>query len=167
MRQSSSPVSILHPEILSSLGHRFYVRIQHKFRQRLVEWAGAVQLMLLGWILMQPDDSFGASTSFIAMGELFNEDTWAVILLMIGIIRLIALIINGSMESVTPWFRAIGAVFGFSCFAVITYSMLASKFLLGAPYTTGLAMYPVAASCEVAAMYLAFMDARIYRNGRR
>lgn len=167
MPQSSSPGFTLRPEILSSVGHRFYIRIQHKFRLRLVEWAGACQLLLLGWILAQPDPTFSNGPGFLALADLMGEESWAFWFLFVGATRLIALFINGSMESVTPWFRAFGAIFGFMSFAVITYSLLAAKFILGTPVSTGLAMYSVAATCEVAAIYLAFADARIYQNGRR
>lgn len=167
MPQSSTQGFTLRPEILSSVGHRLCVRIQHKFRLRLVEWAGACQLILLGWILIQPDDSFSNSHQFMALADCMNEGSWAIWFLLVGSIRLAALFINGSIEVVTPWFRAVGAVFGFMSFAVIVYSMLVAKFIFGAPISTGLAMYSVAATCEVAAIYLAFADARIYRNGRR
>lgn len=167
MPRSDSPSFTLHPEILSSVSHRFYVRIQHKFRQRLVEWGGSLQLMLLGYILIQPADSFSNSVSFTALAELMNENTWGVLLLFVGWSRIIGLIVNGSMESVTPWIRTIGAIFGFCCFAAITYSMLVAWLWLDAPPSTGIAMYLVASIMEVAAMYLAFVDARIYQNGRR
>lgn len=167
MPQSSTSGYTLRPEILNSVGHKLYVRIQHKFRLRLVEWAGAVQLILLGWILVQPDESFANGHGFLALAELMTETSWSFWFLGVGIVRLAALFINGSMESVTPWFRAVGAIFGFMSFAAITYSMLVAKFILGAPISTGLAMYSVAATCEVAAIYLAFADARIYQNGRR
>lgn len=167
MPQSSSRGFTLRPEIHSSIGHTLKLRIQHKFRQRLVEWAGSFQLMLLGWILLQPDNSFSSGYGFRAMAEVLSENTWGIVLFAVGVSRLIALIINGSMEAVTPWFRAVGATIGFTCFAIITYSMLVAKLFLEAPISTGLAMYLVAAACEVAAIYLAFADARIYQNGRR
>lgn len=167
MLPSASQSSTLRPEILSSVGHRFYVRIQHKFRQRLVEWGGSFQLMLLGYILMLPAESFTNSTSFLAMGSLMTEDSWGILLFIVGTARLIGLIVNGSMESVTPWIRTIGAIFGFACFAVITYSMVVAAVYVGAPPSTGIAMYLVASVMEVSAIYLAFIDAKVYQHGRR
>lgn len=167
MPQSSSRGFTLHPEILSDSVHRIHVRIQHKFRQRLIEWIGAAELMVLGIILLHPADSFGTLPAFVLMSEMFTEYTWGWILLVVGGSRLLGLIINGSMEAVTPWIRAAGAVCGFACFATIGFSMLTAWWFIGAAPSTGIAMYVVASCAEVAAIYLAFIDARIYRNGVR
>lgn len=96
-----------------------------------------------------------------------SEDDWGGALLIAGICRFVALWINGSMEAVTPWFRVAGAVTGFIFFALIFVSMVASTLLIDMPRSTGLIMYGAAAGQEIAAMYLAVMDARIYENGRR
>ena len=143
------------------------LRISHKFRQRLVEWLGSFQIMLLGWILMDPADSFSASTSFTWMAQMMNEESWAVALFVVGFCRLVGLIVNGSIEAVTPWIRVVGAIFGFSVFSIIATSMLVSKYYLGTPPSTGLAVYIPAACAEIAAMYLAVIDARVYRDGKR
>lgn len=143
------------------------VRIQHKFRQRLVEWLGSIEIMLLGWILMSPADSFSNSSSFYWMAQIMPEESWAITLFLIGFGRLVGLIVNGSMEAVTPWIRVAGAIFGFAVFSVIGISMLFSYFILGAPPSTGLAVYIPAAGAEIAAMYLATIDARVYQDGKR
>lgn len=142
------------------------LRISHKFRQRLVEWLGSFQIMLLGWILMDPADSFSASTSFLWMSQIMTEESWSITFFFVGFCRLIGLIVNGSMEAVTPWIRVVGAMFGFSVFSIIATSMLVSKYYLGAPPSTGLAVYIPAACAEIAAMYLAVIDARVYRDGK-
>lgn len=167
MPQSFSRGFTLHPEILSDSANRIYVRIQHKFRQRLVEWVGSAELMILGIILLHPADSFASLPAFALMSEIATESTWGWVLLIVGGSRLIGLIINGSMEAVTPWIRAVGAVFGFACFATIGFSMLAAWLFVSAAPPTGIAMYVVAACAETAAIYLAFVDARIYQNGVR
>jgi hypothetical protein len=123
--------------------------------------------MLLGWVLMLPDTSFNGNPSFTWMAQLMNEDSWAIVLFVIGTSRLIGLLVNGSMESVTPWIRVVGAICGFAVFSVIATSMLVSFFLLDAPPSTGLAIYIPAACTEIAAIYLAVIDARIYRDAKR
>lgn len=167
MPESSSRGSILHPEIIRDPVGRIYVRIQHKFRQRIVEWIGSAELMTLGLILLHPADSFYNLPAFALMSEIAEEYTWGWILLTVGGSRLLGLLINGSMEAVTPWIRAVGAIFGFACFATIGFSMLTAWLLISAAPSTGIAMYVAAACAELAAMYLAFIDARIYQNGVR
>ena len=98
---------------------------------------------------------------------MMSEESWAVALFVVGFCRLVGLIVNGSMEAVTPWIRVVGAIFGFSVFSIIATSMLVSKYYLGAPPSTGLAVYIPAACAEVAAMYLAVIDAKVHRDGKR
>lgn len=98
---------------------------------------------------------------------IMTEDNWGGALLVAGVVRFFALLINGSMEAVTPWFRVCGAVIGFTFFALIFFSMLMSAIFAVTPYSTGLIAWGALAGQEVAAMYLAVIDARIYENGRR
>lgn len=122
----------------------------------------------LGWVYIQPGNSLTLSPSFKVMLDFMTEENWGGILLIAGIIRFIALFINGSMEAVTPWFRVAGAVMGFTLFFSILSSILLVSFLVpGIPTSPGIIMYGAAASQELAAMYLAVIDARIYENGRR
>lgn len=152
------------PETLSGT---VILRVKHKFRQRLVEWGAALEISLLGLILMQNGDSFGNSNSFLWMASLFTEPTWALILISVGVIRLLGLIINGSMESVTPWIRTAGALIGLTVFGMIVTSILYARFWLGAAWSTGLSPYGVGFCMEIAAIVCASADARMYKNGTK
>jgi hypothetical protein len=121
----------------------------------------------LGWILIQPGSSTDANESFAFLRTFMSEQSWGVALLLAGITRTIGLIINGSIEAVTPWIRVAGAITGFTFFALIFFSMLVAVTLADKTLPTGLAVYGVLSAMEVAAMYLAVIDARIYQNGRR
>lgn len=168
MPRSDTPASTSPQRIGSDqLSQTITVRIKHKFRRRITEWGGSLVLMGLGYILAQPENTFTGNKSFVLLESWFPSETWALILGISGFFRLIGLIVNGSMESVTPWIRVTGAAVGFTYFALITASILLSHFYLGAPLSTGLAPYGMLACMELAAMYLAVIDARIYQNGKR
>lgn len=150
------------PETLSGT---VILRVKHKFRQRLVEWGAAFEIAILGIVLMQNGDSFGQGQAFLWMSTMLTEATWALILTAVGLIRIVGLIVNGSMESVTPWIRTIGAAFGLFVFGTIVTSILYAHYGLGAPWAPGLSPYGVAFCMEIAAIVCASADARIYRNG--
>jgi uncharacterized membrane protein len=152
---------------LDTVAGKVVFRIKHKFRQRIVEWVCAAQIALFGLILMDASNTFGQSNNFVWMSSIMSEPAWAYSLFVIGTGRIIGLIINGSMESVTPWIRTFGAFCGLFVFGMITTSMLYAAFVLRSPPAAGISMYSVAFCAEVAAIYCAVIDARIYENGRR
>lgn len=122
----------------------------------------------LGWVYIQPGESLSLSPSFQVMLDMMSEEDWGVLLLIAGLARFIALFINGSMEAITPWFRVAGSLIGFSLFFTIFSSIISARILEpGIPMSPGLIMYGLPACTEIAAMYLAVIDARIYQNGRR
>ena len=143
------------------------LRVKHKFRQRLVEWAGAFEIGLLGLILMHSGSTFGNSTNWLLMESIATEETWSYTLFWVGTIRLAGLWINGAMEAVTPWIRTAGAFSGLFVFGSILSSMIYAWIWLGVPPSTGLAPYGVGFVMEIASIILAVADARIYRNGSR
>lgn len=168
MPQSPLPGSTSPPRIESdALSQTITLRIKHKFRKRITEWVGAFILIFLGLILVQPDQTFDGNPSFALLESWGSGWDWGMLLMLSGGLRLIGLIVNGSMESVTPWIRVAGAAVGFIYFALITASMVLAHLYLGAPLSTGIAPYGALALMEVAAMYLAVIDARIYQNGKR
>jgi hypothetical protein len=142
-------------------------RIKHKFRDRALEWLAASQLLAIGLILWHPQDSFDNSRVFIAMAVWMPEYCWAYLLTGTGALGIIGLLVNGSMESVTPWIRVARAIMG-----VVTFSMLSvGLFISYQVYDNLLAVMlgfslPMVAS-EFGAIYYGIMDARIYQNGRR
>lgn len=152
---------------VNTLAQTVVFRVKHKFRQRIVEWVCGAQIALFGLILMDASNTFGTSNNFVWMASIMTEPEWAYSLFVIGVGRLIGLIINGSMESVTPWIRTFGALCGLFVFGMITTSMLYAAFAIGSPPAAGISMYSVAFCAEVAAIYCAVIDARIYENGRR
>lgn len=156
-----------HPIPPETLAHRMVVRVQHKFRQRMIEWLAATQLLLLGLIMLHPDKTFESNPSFLAMSQWMSETSWGWFLLSIGASGIIGLFVNGSMESVTPWIRVIRAMIGAVAFSMIASSMFISWVVYQNPPSTGMGVYFPMVAFEIAAIYCAIIDARIYQNGRR
>lgn len=107
------------------------------------------------------------SPVFTWMSNLFEERIWTAIFLSVGLGRLIGLIVNGSMQSVTVWIRFTGAVAGFMCFFTIAMSMLYAYVILKTAPPISMGMYIPAVGAEIAAMYISIQDARMYQNERR
>lgn len=143
------------------------LRVQHKFRQRNIEWMASIEMALLGFILLHPEDTFSSSRVYDSMAAWMPELLWGWFLLFVGVGGLVGLVINGSMESVTPWIRVCRAIVGCIVFSMIAVSMLVAWLILGHPPPIGIAMFAPACGFELAAIYYAMKDARIYRNGRQ
>lgn len=147
--------------------HWFVNQVGHKFRSRAVEWLAAFQMTGLGLVLLHPGETFKLSNSYTAMEMWGSESQWALLLTLCGISGLVGLFANGSMESVTPWIRAIRALIGALVFSMIASGLLISWLVYGNPPSTGLPMYWGVVVAEMSSIYNAITDARVYRNGRR
>lgn len=141
--------------------------VGHKFRLRALEWLAAVQLTLLGMILLAGQSTFSISPSYVAMAKWGTEFEWGAILFASGLFGLVGLVVNGGMEAVTPWIRVTRALLGAAVFSMIGVGLLVTWLAYGNPPSTGLAMYWMMAVAEVVSIHNAIADARIYQNGRR
>ena len=78
---------------------------------RALEWHCALTTLLGGLILALPGASFDLSVVYQRLEELMPEETWAVIVTGVGLIRVAALMINGHWRR-TPILRAATAAIG-------------------------------------------------------
>lgn len=112
------------------------------FRARAGEWALATMLVIWGWLVYLPEEMF-TSPAYAIMRLTAREEVWGMAALIVGGIRLIALILNGTFWKTwygrfSPHIRSIMA--GLSCFV---WSQISLGLLLSGEATTGLAIYPV------------------------
>lgn len=115
----------------------FIRSMRETFPGRASEWA--LGLMLFGWsiVLTMNPDLFAEGRSYTELARWAEQDTWAMICLMIGGGRLLVLAINGAWRR-SPHARAAAAFI--SCF----FWFQVTLGLLGAGTGgTGLAVYPV------------------------
>lgn len=129
-----------------------YVRIRHRFGPRLSEWFAAVVTFLWGVVLLLPADTF-AGPSWVIFRAIMPEGSWAVLLIILGALRLGGLIVNGARKEVTPWIRVLSAGGGF-----VIWSGISLGFGLSGVISTGLAVYPAIAVLELFNIHRAAHD---------
>ena len=130
------------------------VGIKHRFEGRILEWYVASQLLLWGLILLLPENTFAGSEDFIAFQV--NEDTLAWFMLALGVVRIAALIINGTLPGVTPLVRLSGAFIGAGVWFYISLEFAGSGFV-----GTWIAAWPMAFIAEFINIYRSAQHARI------
>lgn len=142
--------------------------IQTHLPARAAEWALAAILFNWGWILLLPKETFGRE-AYALMLAIMPESSWGVACLVIGAVRLVALVINGTFANTaysrySPHVRATMA--GLSCFF---WLQIVLSFAL-APVGTGMAVYPVLMVLDLYCVYRAAGDAKhsdeVARNAR-
>lgn len=136
------------------MGVSVLVAIKHRFSGRILEWYVAAQLFLWGVILLAPSDVFSSSSAFA--GFRLSENELGVLMLTMGVIRIGALIVNGAVPNVTPFFRVGGAFLGCGVWFYISMNLFASGHI-----STWIAAWPMAFIAEFVNLYRASQDARV------
>lgn len=86
----------------------------HHFRARRFEWFMALALFCIGYALHQPGDTFARSPSYDLLASWASEETWAIILMGTGALRVMVLFVNGVMLANAAEIRAVLGVWSFS-----------------------------------------------------
>lgn len=151
-------------DVMEDNAHMMLVRFNHKFTSRATEWLFAV--FLVGWcvVLLAFPSVFSApatAAQFATLNQAFGQIPVAFTCGTMGIIRLVALWINGRNAG-TPYIRM--AMAFFSCF--FWWNISLGLFLSGIP-TTGWAMYPAILLFEMINVLRAASDARIVYDEKR
>ena len=141
------------------LGPGIWIRIQHRFGPRMMEWFMAGHLILFGSILLLPTETFN-QPAWVSFRHLISEDFLGWMMFWIGILRIIGLIVNGARKKVTPQIRQISAGIGCVIWAGISYGFASSNVV-----STWLAIYPLFALGELVNIHRAAHDEGEIRNG--
>ena len=91
------------------------------FRRRLLEWLTSTIIFLLGIIMLISPESFDKPTLSMFYDYL---QVWTPTLLIVGTLRIIALLINGHWHGGTPLLRLLGSLSGAAIFGAILGSLL-------------------------------------------
>lgn len=141
-------------------GPAMWVRIQHRFGPRMMEWFNSGHMILFGLILLLPAETFN-QPAFSAFRQLVpSEDFLGWIMLMIGCLRIIGLVVNGAREKVTPQIRQFSAGIGCLIWSGICYGFASSDVV-----STWLAIYPLLALGELVNIFRAARDQGEIRHG--
>lgn len=134
--------------------------IRSHFPARAVEWLFAIILFNWGLTLVMPHEVFAAYPAYALMATVASETTWGIGCIIVGGLRFVALVLNGTFADkpygrYSPHVRA--GLAGVSCFfwMQIALSLLASE----GPPATGLAVYPAILWFEVFCAFRAARDA--------
>ena len=133
---------------------------------RFTEWLGAAPLIGIGFVLWDEYDVFGVSPTFAVMEQWASEATWANALLAAGLMRLIALIINGSFPQLfrhSPTMRFIASWIAMMAWAAVALGMFSAwREFGGSP--TGWVMYGSWSVLELRNLYCSRVDMVLARG---
>ena len=138
-----------------------WIRIQHRFGPRMMEWFMAFHTIGWGYVLLLPDRLFD-QPAWAGFRALFGDENilgW--IMVSLGVARLIGLVINGARKDVTPLIRQTSAGIGCMIWAGITYCYASSSIV-----STWLAIYPLFAVGELFNIHRAAHDQGETRHGK-
>lgn len=133
-------------------GDAVIMSIKHRFIPRKLEWVLAWITMMLGIVFLLPYETFEGS-GYVIFQALMSESMWGALFFLLGAFRLIGLIINGAMKTVTPWIRAFSAGIGFFLWVGISLA-----FFLSGSVSTWIAVYPTFIVCEIINLYQSMRD---------
>ncbi|NSL22037.1 hypothetical protein [Agrobacterium tumefaciens] len=142
-------------------GTGMWVRIQHRFGPRMMEWFMAGHLIAFGWVLLLPSQTFN-QPAFMGFNEIVpSEDFLGWIMFVVGCLRIIGLVINGARKNVTPQIRQFSAAAGCMIWSGIAYAFASSGVI-----STWIAIYPLFAIGELINIHRAAHDQGEARNGK-
>jgi hypothetical protein len=141
--------------------------VKKHFRIRVSEWALATATLLWGSILLGPSDTFGSSKAYTAMASLAGENIWGMGAVIIGGLRLTALLINGSFGETwygtfSPHIRAICSFANCFLWFEIIIGLMGSNIIV-----LGFAIYPVMLFLDIWNVMQATTDAALTDKARR
>ncbi|KQV27615.1 hypothetical protein ASC97_04360 [Rhizobium sp. Root1203] len=142
-------------------GPGIWIRIQHRFGPRMMEWFLAGHTALWGYVLLMPSRLFEQSEWSIFRAVFRSEDLLGWLMVCLGILRIVGLIVNGARKHVTPSIRQVSAAIGCLIWVGISYCYASSNVV-----STWLAIYPLFAVGELVNIKRAAHDEREARNGK-
>jgi hypothetical protein len=148
-------------EASSYTGPGIWIRITHRFGPRMMEWFSGAVTATFGVILLTGDNLF-AQPSWAGFASFFgSQELFGAIMLGLGILRLVALIVNGAKKKVTPQIRQVAAFFGLAIWFGVVVGFYSSGVI-----STWAAIYPWLVVAELTNIHRAAHDQGETRHGR-
>lgn len=141
-------------------GAAMWVRIRHRFGPRIPEWFLSGHMILFGYVLLLPYQTFNqpAFSAFAALAP--SETLLGWVISATGCLRIVGLTVNGARKDVTPQIRQFSAVVGCMMWAGISYAFASSGVM-----STWFSIYPLFALEELVNIHRAAHDQGEARNG--
>lgn len=123
--------------------------IKNHFPTRVMEWALAVIMINWGIRLLTSDNVLELFPSFANMGAIMSESHWGLFCVIVGALRLLSLVINGTFSGTlyskySPHLRGLSAALCAFFWCQICISMLGVL-----PISPGLSVYGVFLAVEI------------------
>lgn len=135
---------------------RLWSGISGHFRLRATEWFACAILLQLGETLFFPPAAFPHSQSWDVMAAMMSEQAWGAIFLAIGVLRLVALAVNGTFKRFrfSPHIRCATAFLAVGLWLQVVISMLEAS-----PNGTGYVIYRLILFLELYNVWRSAADA--------
>lgn len=128
----------------------------YSFRDRAPEWVLSAGLLLWGIMIALTPDLFSIAKIYTPLLALLSQQTWAILTICVGALRLVSLTINGLWRP-TAHFRAMGAAAG----SVLWGSLLSISVLDSAARAPGISIFSMLMVLEFMALWFAAGDAKL------
>lgn len=128
---------------------------KYPFRDRAPEWILSTGLLIWGFSIHLFPQVF-ESNAFIPLLSIMSAEAWATSTILLGSIRLMALIINGAWRP-TAHLRAIGSVLGI----IIWSSLFIISLMNASERASGIASYGMLLAFDFMALWWAAGDAKL------
>lgn len=132
-------------------------RIRDRFRSRVLEWEHSIIATLWGLIVLTNPSVF-TGPGFVAFwGPVDGKSAiWGYLVFTVGMVRILALVVNGYMARPTAIVRVVSAVLG-----ILLFGALSLGFLFSWRFSTPLALYPVLGFFGLFSFYWALFDVAV------
>lgn len=134
-----------------------FLQIKGHFGARVSEWILACILVSIGLMLIRPIDLFTDNDAYFGLARIATQATWGWFCLGCGVLRLIALTINGSWVPSTYHLRALASLL--SCFF---WFQLSLALLISDKPSMALATFPWLLVLDIICCHRAAVD--VQRN---
>lgn len=141
-------------------GTGVWIRIQHRFGPRMMEWFYSAHMIGWGVVLLLPSQTFN-QPSFWSFRELVpSEEFLGWVMLIVGCLRILGLVINGARKHYTPQIRQLSAAIGCFIWAGLSYGFASSDVV-----STWISIYPIFVIGELVNINRAARDQGKASNG--
>ena len=126
---------------------------------RLSEWIMVYPAALMGAALLLQPAMFSTSPSFDTVAGWGPQARWSVFVLACAVVRLVALVVNGTFESFrySPHLRLLASVAGIAFWSQFTLGFITSAWFDGGAWSGPIA-YSTLCLCELANFYRSWKD---------
>lgn len=140
--------------------------ISAHFPIRFTEWIMVWPTVFMGIALWLQADMFETAPSYHKVAQWADESTWATMVLICAVVRLLALVVNGTFHSFrySPHFRLVASLVGMAFWSQFTVGFLNAAVFYGGSWSEVVA-YSTMLVMEFANFYRSLVDAlRVKRH---